>query len=195
MALLEFLEEKPGRPAIQMFATDLSEPLLQRAREGIYPENIEAEVAPERLRRFFTRQDNQYRVSKAIREMCLFAKQNVAADPPFSRVDLISCRNLLIYLAPSLQKRVIPTFHYALNPNGFLLLGASETIGAFSDLFAPIDREHRIYCRKTSTARAYPHFAADSVRSGLLPGARNKEPRPAPVDWRRSRNDSGPWTR
>ncbi|HEX9276046.1 MAG TPA: chemotaxis protein CheB, partial [Casimicrobiaceae bacterium] len=162
MALLEFLEDKPGRPGIQMFATDLSEPLLQRARDGVYPENIEAEVTPERLRRFFTRQDNQYRVSKAIREMCLFAKQNVAADPPFSRVDLISCRNLLIYLAPALQKRVIPTFHYALNPNGFLLLGASETIGAFSDLFAPVDREHRIYCRKTSTARAYPHFAADS---------------------------------
>src|SRR2546425_11501163 len=185
MALLEFLEDKPGRPAIQMFATDLSEPLLQRARDGVYPENIEAEVTPERLRRFFTRHDNQYRVSKAIREMCLFAKQNVAADPPFSRVDLISCRNLLIYLAPPLQKRVIPTFHYALNPNGFLLLGASETIGAFSDLFAPVDREHRIYCRKTSTARAYPHFASDSVRSGLLPGARNKEPQPAPVDWQR----------
>ncbi len=185
MALLEFLEDKPGRPGIQMFATDLSEPLLQRARDGVYPENIEAEVTPERLRRFFTRQDNQYRVSKAIREMCLFAKQNVAADPPFSRVDLISCRNLLIYLAPALQKRVIPTFHYALNPNGFLLLGASETIGAFSDLFAPVDREHRIYCRKTSTARAYPHFAADSGRSGLLPGARNKEPQPAPVDWQR----------
>ncbi|TMH67226.1 MAG: PAS domain-containing protein [Betaproteobacteria bacterium] len=185
MALLEFLEEKPGRPAIQMFATDLSEPLLQRAREGIYPENIEAEVTPDRLRRFFTRQDNQYRVSKAIREMCLFAKQNVAADPPFSRVDLISCRNLLIYLAPSLQKRVIPTFHYALNPNGFLLLGASETIGAFSDLFAPVDREHRIYCRKTNTARVYPHFAADSVRSGLVPGARNKDPQPGPVDWQR----------
>src|SRR6266542_1992385 len=185
MALLEFLEDKPGRPAIQMFATDLSEPLLQRAREGVYPENIEAEVSPERLRRFFTRHDNQYRVSKAIREMCLFAKQNVAADPPFSRVGLISCRNLLIYLAPPLQKRVIPTFHYALNPNGFLLLGASETIGAFSDLFAPVDREHRIYCRKTSTARAYPHFAADSGRSGLLPSARNKEPQPAPVDWQR----------
>ncbi|OLC67971.1 MAG: hypothetical protein AUH79_03800 [Betaproteobacteria bacterium 13_1_40CM_4_64_4] len=185
MALLEFLEDKPGRPAIQMFATDLSEPLLQRAREGVYPENIEAEVTPERLRRFFTRHDNQYRVTKAVREMCLFAKQNVAADPPFSRVDLISCRNLLIYLAPPLQKRVIPTFHYALNPNGFLLLGASETIGAFSDLFAPVDREHRIYCRKTSTARAYPHFASDSVRSGLLPGARNKEPQPAPVDWQR----------
>src|SRR5947207_5378821 len=183
MALLEFLEEKPGRPAIQMFATDLSEPLLQRAREGIYPENIEAEVTPERLLRFFTRQDNQYRVSKAIREMCLFAKQNVAADPPFSRVDLISCRNLLIYLAPSLQKRVIPTFHYALNPNGFLLLGASDALGPFSDLFAPIDRAHRIYARTPSSTRGYPHFTADAVRSGRLPGGRERDlGRPA-VDW------------
>src|SRR5260370_16065615 len=169
-----------------MFATDLSEPLLQRAREGIYPENIEAEVAPERLRRFFTRQDNAYRVTKAIRDVCLFAKQNVAADPPFSRVDLVSCRNLLIYLAPPLQKRVIPTFHYALNPNGFLLLGASETIGSISDLFTPVDREHRIYGKLTSAARAYPHFAADGTRPGTLPGARNKEPGSAPVDWQRA---------
>src|SRR5436190_13089329 len=185
MALLEFLEDKPGRPAIQMFATDLSEPLLQRAREGVYPENIEAEVTPERLRRFFTRHDNQYRVTKAVREMCLFAKQNVAADPPFSRVDLISCRNLLIYLAPALQKRVIPTFHYALNPNGFLLLGASETIGAFSDLFTPIDRAHRIYARMTSAARAYPHFTADAARPGALPGGRERDGGRHAVDWQR----------
>src|SRR5206468_12637816 len=114
---------------------------------GAFPETTGAGAPPERRRPSSPRHDNQYRVTKAVREMCLFAKQNAAADPPFSRVDLISCRNLLIYLAPALQKRVIPTFHYALNPNGFLLLGASETIGAFSDLFAPIDREHRIYCR------------------------------------------------
>src|SRR2546429_1051481 len=90
----------------------------------------------------------------------------VGLTPPFSRVDVISCRNLLIYLPPPLQKRVIPTFHYALNPNGFLLLGASETIGAFSDLFTPIDRAHRIYARMTSAARAYPHFTADAARPG-----------------------------
>ncbi|HEY2969178.1 MAG TPA: chemotaxis protein CheB [Casimicrobiaceae bacterium] len=184
MALLEFLDDASVKPAINVFATDLSDTFsLQKARDGIYPENIEAEVTPERLQRFFTRQDSKYRVNKAIREMCLFAKQNVAADPPFSRVDLISCRNLLIYLAPPLQKRVIPTFHYALNPNGFLLLGASETIGSFSDLFAPVDREHRIYCKKTSATRAYPHFAADAARVGQLP--RNKEPGAAPVDWQR----------
>ncbi|TMG85535.1 MAG: PAS domain S-box protein, partial [Betaproteobacteria bacterium] len=118
-----------------------------------------------------------------LRDICLFAKQNVAVDPPFSRVDLISCRNLLIYLTPPLQKRVIPTFHYALNPNGFLLLGASETIGGFSDLFAPIDRAHRIYARTPSSTRGYPHFTADAVRSGRLHGGRERDlGRPA-VDW------------
>ena len=186
MALLEFLDDKPTAPAIQMFATDLSDTFsLQKARDGIYPESIEAEVTPERLRRFFTRLDGKYRINKALRDVCLFAKQNVAADPPFSRVDLVSCRNLLIYLAPPLQKRVIPTFHYALNPNGFLLLGASETIGSFSDLFTPVDRDHRIYGKITSAARAYPHFAADGTRPGTLPGPRNKEPGSAPVDWQR----------
>jgi two-component system CheB/CheR fusion protein len=186
MALLEFLDDKRGTPAIQVFATDLSETFsLRRARDGIYPESIEAEVTPERLRRFFTRHDGKYRVNKALRELCVFARQNVVADPPFSRVDLISCRNLLIYLTPPLQKRVIPTFHYALNPNGFLLLGASETIGAFSDLFTPVDRAHRVYARLTSAARHHPHFVAEAVHLGRTRGARDDEARPSPVDWQR----------
>ena len=185
MALIEFLDAGTMRPEIQVFATDLSEALLHKAREGSYPENIEAELSPERLRRFFVRQDGRYRVNKVLREICLFAKQNVAVDPPFSRVDLISCRNLLIYLTPPLQKRVIPTFHYALNPNGFLLLGASETIGGFSELFEPIDRAHRIYARKSSSTRAYPHFTADSMRSGRLPGGRERDAGRPAVDWQR----------
>ncbi len=183
MALIEFLDAGGMSPNIQVFATDLSETLLHKAREGSYPENVEAELSPERLRRFFVRQDARYRVNKVLRDICLFAKQNVAVDPPFSRVDLISCRNLLIYLTPPLQKRVIPTFHYALNPNGFLVLGAAETIGGFSDLFAPIDRAHRIYARTPSSTRGYPHFTADAVRSGRLPGGRERDlGRPA-VDW------------
>ncbi|TMH57653.1 MAG: hypothetical protein E6H53_12345, partial [Betaproteobacteria bacterium] len=97
MALIEFLDAGGKSPNIQVFATDLSETLLHRAREGSYPENVETEVSPERLRRFFVRQDARYRVNKTLRDICLFAKQNVAVDPPFSRVDLISCRNLLIY--------------------------------------------------------------------------------------------------
>ena len=104
IALTEFLDEKIDRPSIQIFATDLSDQVsLQKARDGLYPENITGEVSPERLRRFFTKEDGKYRVNKTIRDMCLFAKQNVAADPPFSRVDLISCRNLLIYLSPSFR--------------------------------------------------------------------------------------------
>ena len=99
IALLEFLERQPVRPPIQIFATDLSDTVsLARAREGVYPANIEAEVSPERLRRFFTKEQATYRINKSIRDLCVFAKQNVVADPPFSRIDLISCRNVLIYL-------------------------------------------------------------------------------------------------
>jgi two-component system CheB/CheR fusion protein len=170
MVLVEYLEEKGVRAPIQIFATDLSDTVsLHKAREGVYPENIEAEVSPERLRRFFTKEDSKYRINKAIRDICIFAKQNVAADPPFSRVDLISCRNLLIYLAPPLQKRVIPTFHYALNPHGFLLLGNSETIGSFSDLFTLVDQKNRIYSKKASASRQYPHFNVDELQIGRGP--------------------------
>ena len=123
---------QPVRPPIQIFATDLSENTsLVKARVGVYPNNIEAEVSPERLRRFFSKEQAAYRINKSVRDLCVFARQNVVADPPFSHLDLISCRNVLIYLTP-LQKRVIPTFHFALNPTGFLLLGASETVGSFA---------------------------------------------------------------
>ncbi|MEX0802969.1 MAG: chemotaxis protein CheB, partial [Candidatus Binatia bacterium] len=186
MALLEFLEEKTVKPAIQIFASDLSDTVsLLKAREGIYPENIEAEVSPERLRRFFTKEDSKYRVSKALREMCVFAKQNVAADPPFSRLDLISCRNLLIYLAPPLQKRVIQIFHYALNPVGFLVLGASETIGSFTDLFEMVDHKHRIYVKKATAARQYPYFRAEDLQAEMAEGRVPAPPAASPADWQR----------
>jgi two-component system CheB/CheR fusion protein len=187
IALLEFLDDKPVHPPIQIFATDLSDTVsLQKAREGIYPENIEAEVSPERLRRFFSKEDSRYRVSKALRDMVVFARQNVAADPPFSRMDLISCRNLLIYLAPPLQRRVIPTFHYALNPTGFLVLGHSETVGAFTDLFGVVDSQHRIYAKNATAARQYPHFQAEEHRLGAG-HARPLVAPPAvsPADWQR----------
>lgn len=186
IALLEFLDDKPVHPSIQIFATDLSEAVsLQRARAGLYPGSIEAEVSPERLRRFFQQEDSHYRISKTLRDMVVFARQNVAADPPFSRVDLVSCRNLLIYLSPALQKRVIPTFHYALNPGGYLVLGSSESIGGHSDLFAVVDQPHRIYARKsTGTARPYPHFYADD-RQARVAGAASAPPRPMAADWQR----------
>ncbi|MGO8903913.1 MAG: chemotaxis protein CheB [Isosphaeraceae bacterium] len=164
IALVEFLEQQPVRPPIQIFATDLSETVsLAKAREGVYPDNIEAEVSPERLRRFFAKEQETYRISKSIRDMCAFAKQNVTADPPFSHLDLISCRNVLIYLTPAVQKRVIPTFHYALNPSGFLLLGASETVGSLAGLFGVVDPKFRIYAKKAAGLRQYPHFHGEDT--------------------------------
>jgi two-component system CheB/CheR fusion protein len=117
-------------------------------------------VSPERLRRFFVKTDTGYQISKMIRDMCVVAKQNVVKDPPFSNLDLISCRNLLIYMGPTLQNRVIPTFHYALRPNGLLLLGSSETIGSHSDLFSLTDKKHKIYAKKSTPARLPADFGA-----------------------------------
>ena len=145
MAMLEYLwlettrTAKPGlgTTPFQIFATDISDSALDRARAGLYSEALVAGVSPERLRRFFMRIDGGYQIVKPVREMCIFAKQNVAKDPPFSNLDLISCRNLLIYLGPVLQKRVVPTLHYALRPSGFLLLGGAESLGTYSEYFAP----------------------------------------------------------
>lgn len=187
IVVTEFLEETHrAAPPVQVFATDLSDSMsLQQAREGLYPGSIEAEVSPVRLSRFFSKEDSHYRVSASLREMIIFARQNVAADPPFSRVDLISCRNLLIYLAPLLQKRVIPTFHYALNPGGFLVLGASETVGSFSTLFGAVDQTNRIYVRKAAATQAYPTFLGERAvvnaeRSGVV-----AEPATSVADWQR----------
>ncbi len=166
ISLLEFLEQKSNAPGIQIFATDLSESIsIEKGRRGFYPESIEAEVSPERLRRFFTKEDGGYRISKAIRDLCVFAQQNVTCDPPFSRMDLVSCRNLLIYLTPALQRQVISTFHYALNSSGYLLLGNSETVGANSDLFELLERKHKIYVKKAAAIRPFSHFAALDLKS------------------------------
>jgi two-component system CheB/CheR fusion protein len=136
---------------VQIFATDLSEQALDRARSGLYAESSVVEVSPERLKRFFVRLDGGYQINKAIRDMCIFAKQNVANDPPFSNLDLISCRNLLIYLGQTLQKRVIPTLHYALKPDGYLMLGESESLGSYADQFTLIDKKNKIYQKKKTS--------------------------------------------
>jgi two-component system, chemotaxis family, CheB/CheR fusion protein len=148
--LLEYLGDKASNIPIQFFATDISERALARARLGVFPDNIVADVSPPRLRRYFARVSGGYQISKAIRELCIFAKQNITKDPPFSNLDLISCRNVLIYLNPLLQKRVMPIFHYALRPNGFLLLGGSESISGFENLFGPLDRRHRVYVKRAA---------------------------------------------
>jgi two-component system, chemotaxis family, CheB/CheR fusion protein len=159
MAFSEFVGERAKHIPVQIFATDLNERSIERARAGIYSKNISEDVSPERLRRFFTDAEGGYRIGKPIRDMCVFARQNVITDPPFSRMDLISCRNLMIYLEPVLQKQVLPLLHYALNPAGVLWLGHSETTGAASDLFDPEDKKHRFYGKKLATGRpriSYP---------------------------------------
>lgn len=148
ISLMEVMHEKNMYHPVQIFGTDINDTTLERARAGIYSENIRSDVSADRLRRFFTRSESGYRVNKTIREMCIFARQNLAKDPPFSNLDLVSCRNVLIYLAPTLQRRVMPVFHYALRPDGLLMLGASETVGNFADLFALTDKQARIYCKK-----------------------------------------------
>jgi two-component system CheB/CheR fusion protein len=187
MTLLEFYDDKPARPPIQIFATDLSDQTsLEKARAGAYPESIEAEVAPERLCRFFRKEDHLYRIDKTIRDMCVFARQNVTADPPFSHLDLISCRNVLIYLATPLQKRVLPTFHYALNVPGFLVLGTAETVGEHTDMFEQVDRSNKIYSKKATASRALLHFPADDYK-GLAAAVGRRHgpagPRPTPADY------------
>ncbi|MGH9328183.1 MAG: chemotaxis protein CheB [Terriglobia bacterium] len=160
MALLEFLGAGAAGPEVQIFGTDISEMALGKARAGVYPENVTTDVSTERLRRFFVKTTHGYQILKSIREMCVFARQDVAKDPPFSHLDLISCRNLLIYLATALQKKVIPIFHYALNPTGFLLLGTSETLGAFADHFSLMDKKYKIYAKKPTTFRPTAVFAS-----------------------------------
>ncbi|MDD5763206.1 MAG: chemotaxis protein CheB, partial [bacterium] len=135
---------------VQVFATDIDSQAIATARAGLYPSSIAADLTPERLARFFTAESDgsAYRIHKGIRDMVVFSEQNVIKDPPFSRLDLVSCRNLLIYMGGELQKKIIPLFHYALNPCGFLFLGTSETVGEFGDLFASVERKSKLYQSK-----------------------------------------------
>ena len=149
ISLVEYLGDERAAVPVQIFGTDLSETAIMRARSGIYKESIEADVSSARLRRFFHKSDNGYQISKAIRDLCIFSTQNVFSDAPFSRMDLVSCRNVMIYLSQSLQKRVIPIFHYALNPTGFLMIGNTEgLLGTGSELFEVADKKHKIYRKK-----------------------------------------------
>ncbi len=141
----EHMDTLDVRPRVQIFATDIDERSLEAARGGRYPEPLLDAITPERRRRFFVEDGTSFVVSKDVRELCVFSPHSLIRDPPFSRMDLVSCRNLLIYLAPNLQGNVIPLFHYSLRPNGFLFLGTSENVGQFSDLFAPFDKKQRIF--------------------------------------------------
>jgi two-component system, chemotaxis family, CheB/CheR fusion protein len=156
ICLLEYLGGRATAVPLQIFGTDVSEAAIEQARAGLYIENIAREVSSERLQRFFVKTDAHYQIAKSIRDLCVFARQDVTRDPPFSKLDLVSCRNLLIYLDPLLQKRIILLFHYALKPGGFLVLGSAETIGPFSDLFHLLDKKLKLYTQKPLPGR--PHF-------------------------------------
>lgn len=172
IAFMELAEKSTRGRNLQVFATDLNEALLDRARAGLYPRSLSDEISPERLRRFFVEEQGGYRVSKSLREIVVFARQNLLADPPFSRMDLISCRNVLIYLGPNLQKKALPTFHYALKAGGFLFLGASESIGGFGELFEPVDKKSRIYSKKSAPTPAFHMPAGRGHGARTLPGRR-----------------------
>jgi two-component system, chemotaxis family, CheB/CheR fusion protein len=149
ICLVEYLTETRAEAALQVFGTDLSDNAIHRARAGIFKETVSADVSPTRLRRFFNKVEEGYQISKSIRDICIFARQNAFSDPPFSKMDIVSCRNLLIYLGPALQRRVIPTFHYALKPGGYLMVGNTEgLIGAGAELFDVVDKRNRIYVKK-----------------------------------------------
>jgi two-component system CheB/CheR fusion protein len=141
---------------VQIFATDIDSQAIATARAGFYPASIAADISPERLARFFLAEPggSAYRIHKGIRDMLVFSEQDLIKDPPFSKLDLVSCRNLLIYMGAELHKKLIPLFHYALNPSGMLFLGTSETVGEYGDLFATLDRKFKIYRRKEDTGGA-----------------------------------------
>lgn len=152
-------------PRIRIFASDIDEHALATARAGRYTASLLMDVSPERLERFFVSEGQGYRIAKELRDLCVFSTHSVIRDPPFSRVDLISCRNLLIYLHAELQAQLFPMFHYALRPTGFLFLGLSETTARHGDLFTPIDKEHRIFKRRDSVAQSPGELAQFRPRS------------------------------
>ncbi len=155
IVLREAIDElKPKRnTSVQIFATDLDKDAIEKARLGVFPSNISADVSEARLKRFFTKEENGYRVRKEIRELVIFAPQNLILEPPFTKLEILSCRNLLIYLTSEVQKKLIPLFHYSLNPGGILFQGSAETIGEFSNLFTPFAGKSRIFRRIESVLR------------------------------------------
>ncbi|MEO6246924.1 MAG: chemotaxis protein CheB, partial [Opitutaceae bacterium] len=182
MVFKEALDEMKPRSnfTLQVFATDLDPDAIDKARHGHFPDNIAADVSPARLTRFFTKEQHGYRVRKEIREMVIFAPQNLIMDPPFTKLDFLTCRNVLIYLAPEMQKKLIPLFHHNLNEGGILFLGSSETVGGFTDLFAPLDAKSRLYRRTVSASRSAP-VEFPPTFSAPLPRGPEARPVPKPV--------------
>jgi two-component system, chemotaxis family, CheB/CheR fusion protein len=175
---------------VQVFATDIDPRAIEVARAGVYPASIAPDLPDRRLTRFFVPNENEdaaFRIREDIREMLVFSEQDVLRDPPFSKLDLISCRNLLIYLNPDLQKQLIPLFHYALRPGGLLFLGTSESVGEFTDLFSPLDRRLSVYRRK-EVSHDHPRLASGpfgrprkEIASGRRPAGEASRDAPIPL--------------
>ncbi len=181
-ALLRF----ESRRLVQVFATDVDDRAIAVARAGLYPGAVASDMSDERLERNFLKEDGSYRVAKDIREMCLFSTHDLVKDPPFSRIDLVCCRNLLIYFEPQLQQRVITTFHYALRPGRHLFLGPSESVASQAHLFAPLDKRHRIYARR-DVAASFPALPLSRTPDEALPVKRAMRPGADDTDRRAAR--------
>ncbi len=162
--LKEYMDEENVDFKVQIFATDVDARAIDRAREGVFAEGLQKNVLAERLARFFVKSGSAYRIKKDIREMVVFAAHDILRHPPFSRLDLVSCRNLMIYLDSAAHRRLLPLFHYVLNPGGILFLGTSEAIGEFADLFQALDRKWKIYTRKETISALKVEFPAMAIR-------------------------------
>ncbi len=167
MLLMELLDDLDASPDVQIFATDLDERALNVARRGIYPRSISDEITPSRLKRFFEPHGHRLQISKELRKLVIFSPHNLISDPPFSRLNLISCRNLLIYLGPHLQKKLMSVFHYSLRDDGFLFLGSSESVAGHSELFRIVDAKHRIAQRKPTGAQRMKLPRQTGVATGI----------------------------
>ena len=183
MVFKEAMDEikPPKKFTLNVFATDLDKDAIDKARQGVYPANIAADVSPARLNRFFAKVEHGYRVDTKIREMVVFAPQSLIMEPPFTKLDILSCRNLLIYLAPEMQKKLIPLFHYSLSPGGILFLGSAETVGGFTDLFASLGGKTRLYRRTESASRAEPVEFPPTFASPLPAGTETRLEKKIPL--------------
>ena len=184
MTLVEAMDRQSRDFELKIFATDVSQDAIARARRGEYPLTIESNVGERRLARFFSKHEGHYRVNQSIRDQVLFAQHDVILDPPFTRIDLISCRNLLIYFDPQLQRSLLPLFHYSLRPGGLLLLGNSESVGRLGHLFQPLESRLRLFQRQDRPVGKGPHFLLNSYPplSGKAKERDVKKPEPSPSD-------------
>jgi two-component system CheB/CheR fusion protein len=188
IATIEFLESHQSEVSVQLFGTDLGEEAIRRARAGLFAFDIAEDVGEARLGRFFERTSKGYQVSRRVRDACVFVRHDVTADPPFSRLDLISCRNVLIYFGSALQKQTIPLFHYGLRESGFLLLGRTESLSGFGDLFQLVDKKHKLYARRPGMPR--PRSMAAATGGSNQDANRDLRPSaPQPFDLYRAVDD------